>query len=300
VSTAALTFVLPSGAAPPNLWLLSDAVRTHDVDGDGQLRLLAAMDVRKFRMLTALTHAKDVANTYERPQSLARPQPFVCSDGRTYWLKADAQHGLAAELIGCRMAALINAGPRAEIVYLPKHALPEDGSANHLEGYCVGVLDLPDCLNAKNELQPLIREGAFDVNVVDAASRARVIVFQSWLGAEDPQVLVNVRRGTVHSVDHGAAFRDPQTTTRPVVQLTPIPGVAASVGQDLHLLTPAVTDVIATTGMDLLEAVAGLAPGSPWEDGKWQGGLRRRREIAGWLGERRIPLREVIEEWALT
>jgi hypothetical protein len=67
------------------------------MDRDDLLRL----DAQGVEQLLALAYAGP-----PRAGSHSTPHAFVCSDGKTYWVKRSAQQGLVAELVAGRVAAL--------------------------------------------------------------------------------------------------------------------------------------------------------------------------------------------------
>jgi hypothetical protein len=236
-----------------------------------------------------------LALAYDRPPpagSHANPHAFVCSDGKTYWVKRTAQQGLVAELIAGRVAALAGAGPVARVVEVPRAALPASGVANHLEGTGVGTLDRRGAENARHLQQFLPPQGQFDVASVDAASRAMVIAFQSWIGAGDSQVLIDLATGEVLSIDHGECFGSAATLSDPTPIVTDIPGVSSDHGRTARLIDRAVKTIEAVTDGQLLEAVA-CVPDVP----DWRADADRRLTIAAWLAHRRDRLRGVMQSW---
>jgi hypothetical protein len=71
---------------------------------------LSALDARGYTVLDALAHGGLGRTTH------AAPNTFVCSDGKTYWVKGRAQQGLVAELIAGRLADKVGAGPSARVI----------------------------------------------------------------------------------------------------------------------------------------------------------------------------------------
>ena len=179
----------------------------------------------------------------------------------------------------------------ARIIRVPREALPAGGTAAHLEGVGVGMLDQPDTENAR-DLGPLLAANQFDPGTVNGPSRALVVVFQTWLGVNDGQVLINLRDGKVSSIDHGDCFGQTSNLADPVLIITSIPGVDAAVGKDKAAVEIAVNRVEEVTDKDLLEAVSRVPGGEPWK-----GSVARRVEIAHWLAHRRGRLREVMDTW---
>ena len=232
------------------------------------------------------------ALNYDRPPpvgSHASPHAFVCSDGRTYWIKRKAQAGLIAELVAGRLGAQLDAAPNAKPVDLPAEALPANGVANHLLGLGVGIADEAGMENFRhiNEKAP---DGNLDPARLDAASVARVVVFQSWLGAGDTQILVDLRTGRLLSIDHGdlAAVSAPNTAPNVIIA----PGIPADIGRQQRFTGVAVERIEQLTDEDLLRAVAG-AP----DDAEWQAAPHRRLAIAQSLRLRRDGLREAMKQW---
>jgi hypothetical protein len=93
------------------------------------------------------------ALNYDRPppiNSHSSPHAFVCSDGRTYWIKRMAQHGLIAELVAGRLGAQLETAPLARPIVVPPGALPASGAANHLQGLRVGMADEPAMENFRH------------------------------------------------------------------------------------------------------------------------------------------------------
>ncbi len=126
---------------------------------------VAALDGSGYVVLEALT-----PGTLRSASTHARPHTFVCIDGKTYWVKGNAQQGLVAELIAGRLAAMVGAGPPARIVRVTPAVLPATGEAAHLEGIVVGSEDQPGTVNAR-DLEPFVRNGTFQPGAVDPAAR---------------------------------------------------------------------------------------------------------------------------------
>ncbi len=252
-------------------------------DSTGLLKL----DKMGYTVLEALTTAALAPSaTYSKPNA------FVCIDGRTYWVKGTVQQGLVSELIAGRLASRIGAGPAARIIRVTPEAAPKDGSANHLLGVVVGSEDKAGMVNAR-DLSPLASSGQFQPGLVEPESRARVIVFQSWLGVGDSQVLVGVADGKVLSIDHGDCFGALTSPANlPVSVVTDIPGVSPDVGREAVHVLAAVARVEAVTDTDLLGAIAQVPGGDAW-----QSPSDRRLLIGRWLAERRDMLRGVMQSW---
>jgi hypothetical protein len=248
---------------------------------------LLALDRTGYTVLEALTTAPlPPSATYSRPNA------FVGIDGNTYWVKGNVQQGLVSELIAGRLAVRIGAGPAARIIRVTPEAAPPDGSANHLLGVVVGSEDQPDTVNAR-DLAPLASSGQFHPGLVEPESRARVIVFQTWLGVGDSQVLVSVTDGKVLSIDHGDCFGTLTSPAEPPMSVvTDIPGVSPDVGREADHVLAAVARVEAVTDNDLLRAIAQVPGGDAW-----QSPSDRRLSIGRWLAERRDMLRGVMQSW---
>jgi hypothetical protein len=247
-----------------------------DLDGEG------------YTVLEALSHDR----APPKP-SHATPHAFVCMGGVTFWVKAQAQHGLVAELIAGRLAARVGAGPGAMVIRVTEEALPEDGSVTHLIGILVGTRDVPRAVNARDLQELLGAGGSLPRGGVSAQHLARVRVFQTWVGVEDGQVMLELTNGHVHSVDHGGCFGNVNSFVDPTVVVTPIPGVEEDVGQDWSDLEHAVDDVESVTDEELVGAVAQVPIGQEWNSDP-----DRRLGIARWLADRRDRLRGVMRAWA--
>lgn len=250
---------------------------------------LARLDGQGYTVLEALTHAGLVQS-----QTHAHPDAFVCIDGKTYWIKGTAQQGLVAELISGRLAHKVGAGPVARIIRVTPDVLPAGGGADHLKGVVVGLEDVSGAVNGR-DLQPFIADGRFKPGLVDLASRACVVVFQTWVGAGDPQVLVQLSNGNVMSIDHGDCFGATSVQADPVVVVTAIPGVPQDVGKEEKYVLPTVDRISSITDGELMDAVCGVPMGTAWRSP-----VERRVQIAAWLAHRRDCLREVMIKWART
>ena len=131
---------------------------------------------------------------------------------------------------------------------------------------------------------------------IDEASRAAVIVFQTWIGVGDQQVMVNMKNGRVVSIDHGAAFGDlTDPSAVPKVVVADIPGIRVDTCKDMRLLDSAIQSIENLSERSLVEDVSGIPAG-----GAWNGAPERRLQIANWLGSRRAALRGVIKSWSQT
>lgn len=247
---------------------------------------LAALDGQGYVVLEALTAAPLAPSA-----SHSRPNAFVAIDGKTYWLKGNVQQGLVAELIAGRLASNVGAGPIARVIRVTAPALPPGGAADHLEGVVCGVEHLEGVVNAR-ELQPFIASGQLPPGAIDPPSRARAVVFQTWLGLRDQQVLVSLTTGHVYSIDHGDCFGDLSSALpiRPVI--TSIPGVADSFGNEPALVSAVVKAIEAVSDGNLLHAVSQVPSGDAWRSP-----TDRRLRLAAWLAERRDNLGAAMAGW---
>lgn len=194
-------------------------------------------------------------------------------------------------MISGRLAKRVLAGPGARIVRITPKVLPPDGSASHLEGVVVGSEDEPATINAR-DISRIAAGGTFDPKVIDGAARARVVVFQTWLGVRDAQVLVRPTDGAVLSIDHGDAFGNTSDRSDPQVMVTPIPGVGDNVGKTRRDVMAAVQKIKSITDRNLIEDVSRVPSGEPWRSP-----VDRRLAIAEYLAFRRDRLQEVMEKW---
>jgi hypothetical protein len=229
---------------------------------------------------------------YDRPPpvgSHASPHAFVCSDGRTYWIKRKAQNGLIAELVAGRLGAQVDAAPIATPVYVSPQALPNSGVASHLQGLGVGMADEPAMENFRH-ITEKAPDGNLDPQRLDAVSVARVIAFQTWVGAGDTQMLVDLRTGRLLSIDHGDVVAVNSLNSPPAIVVAE--GIPVDVGNEAGVMRPALERIERVSDEDLLRAVAG-AP----DDVEWNAGADRRLAIAESLALRRDALREVITQW---
>jgi hypothetical protein len=246
---------------------------------------LDALDSDGYVVLDAITHVKAPPGA-----TLATPHAFAALSGKIVWVKAAAQQGLVAELVAGRLADRVGAGPLARIIRVPVEALPPDGSANHLEGVVVGTDDLAGGVNDR-ELAA-IGGGPLDPAKIDPTSRARVVAFQTWLGVGDNQVLIDVARGLIYSIDHGQCLENVGTLSDPVLVVHPIPGLPNEHGRDAACIDAAVAEIESVSDAELLEAVARVPSG-----GAWQSDADRRFAMAAWLSHRRDRIRGVMSAW---
>lgn len=243
--------------------------------------LLEQLDAAGYEVLDALSHVK------APPQgSLATPHAFAAVDGKTYWVKAQAQRGLVHELIGGRLAAILGVGPMARILRVPAEALPADGSANHLVGTNVGLQDITGTLNAR-ELG-LVGITTLDPAKVSAVDRALVVAFHSWTGTSDAQVLLNLQTGRVHTIDFGDSFSD--VAGDPGLVVLDLPGIPTGHGREAA--ENACDRIEGVTDDQITRAVAKV----PWGGG-WGASQGKRLELAERLADRRSKVRGVMMSW---
>ena len=244
------------------------------------------MDREGYNVVDALTVAGEPTQTHSRPCAV------ICIDGSTYWVKGAVQQGLVAELVAGRLAHLVGAGPSAKIIRVTPEACVGPIDLSHLHGVVVGSRDQPRMVNAR-DLAPLLANGQFAPGAVEAASRARVVTFQSWLGVQDTQVMLDLSSGKVVSIDHGDCFAATGDPTQPsAVMVVDIPGVGVDVGRQEVFVADAVALIEAVTDRQLIDAVARIPSGDPWRSP-----TARRWEIAAWLAARRDSLRGLMSQW---
>lgn len=224
--------------------------------------------------------------------TFSRSCVFTAVDGNGYWVKAEAQQGLVAELICGRLARIAHRAPNVQVIRVTKEALPNAIDCSHLTGVVFGSQDMSGAVNAR-DLQPLIGGATFDPNVVSQLARARVIAFQTWMGVNDAQVLVRLTAGDLFSFDHGAAFQDVSDRTDPKVVVTDIPGVDLKIGKRPGDMAVAIKELEAITDNQILDSVSNIPHGEPWRSL-----LARRSEIAEFLIDRRSRLQGVLMGWA--
>jgi hypothetical protein len=261
------------------------------------------MDANRLAELDAEGYTSLLAVAYDRAPrhgSFAYPHAFVCSDGRTYWVKRfqhgpfsagdlapGAQHGLVAELVAGRLGGGLGVAAVAEIVEVPTAALRRDGGTAHLEGVGVGSADQVGMENLRN-LGDVMPGDRLEPGMLDESSVAGVIAFQSWIGADDTQAMIDLRSGRVLSVDHGALSAFSSRTPQVVVA----PHLPEGFGSRRSALGPAIDRIEALTDEDLLRAVSQV-PSGP----EWRASLERRLGLAESLALRRDGLREAMAEW---
>jgi len=246
---------------------------------------LAFLDQTPPEILDAIAHVK------APPQaSLATPHAFLTTSGMTYWVKAQSQFGLETELIAGRLAARMNAGPASAIVRVAPQALPADGSAAHLRGVVVGTVDIPGAIN--NRELALLGISVLDPAVIDPFQRAVVVTFQTWIGLDDLQVLIDMTSGRIASHDHGGCFGDVSTSGVPALALLDLPGLDRAHGSYAGHVAAAVARVESISDDELLESVARV-PNAPG----WNVDAVRRLQIAEWLAHRRDRIAKAMKTW---
>ena len=246
---------------------------------------LAALDSTGLEVLDAIAHVKAPPMA-----SLTTPHAFLTSAGSTCWVKAQSQYGLETELIAGRLASAVGAGPMAHVVDVPAQALPPGGIAGHLHGVLVGTEDVAASVN--NRELHLVGVTTLDPRVLDASQRAVVVTFQTWIGLDDLQVLIDLRSGRVMSHDHGGCFSNTTSAHDPGLALLELPGIDRAHGRDGSCLAAAVARVESLSDDDLLRAVSRVPTGPGWNPDP-----ARRLQIAEWLAERRDRIAEVMKTW---
>ena len=170
---------------------------------------LAQLDAKGYTVFDAITLLRDPA-----VPSLASPHLFLAVDGHNYWVKVRAQQGLVAELICGRLGHLLGVAPNAAIIRIIKEVVVSHQTAGDLVGILAGTVDVVGTINPK-DMGRIAPELKLDEKNVDALSRANVVIFQTWIGAGDPQVLIDPGTGKVLSIDHGGALAPIQPIKEP-------------------------------------------------------------------------------------
>jgi hypothetical protein len=256
--------------------------------------LLSSLDEQGYSPLLALAYGRAPKNP-----SYAYPHAFVCSDGRTYWVKRfrygsqpgaaepGAQEGLIAELVAGRLGAALGAAAAAQVIEVPSAVLLPDGSTAHLEGIGVGSADQSAMENLRY-LGQQVPGGALQPDRLNEQSVARVIAFQSWIGADDTQIMVDLRTGHVLSVDHGAYNAFSSSDPQPVVA----PGLPPDFAQSASIIEPEIQRIEALSDEEVLRATAQM-PDAP----EWRADSSRRLTLAESLALRRDRLRHALGQW---
>jgi hypothetical protein len=174
---------------------------------------------------------------------------------------------------------------------VPHEALPADNSADHCEGLGVGVVAVPRTVNTKDLPQFLAGGGAFALDALNAASRARVATFRAWIGAGDSQALIQLQTGVLLSIDHGDALNAAINTFDP--QVVTVQGVPDDVGRDARLARVTIERIENVADSELVRAVADVP-----DDPDWGLSIDDRLGIAEWLAIRRGKIGEVMAKWA--
>jgi hypothetical protein len=245
---------------------------------------LARLDADGYHVERALTYGGPPPGG-----SHSTPHAFVCGNARTYWLKRQAQQGLAAELIASRLGELVQAAPGAVIVELTSQAALADGSTDDLLGVGVGIEDRPGMDDVKHVTQ-LRPDGTLDPAKLSPAARGLILIFQTWLGLGDAHFLIDLRTGHILSHDHGEWGSDPSARTDPII-VSP-QWIPADFAQDETVIRPALKRITSISDEAILHAVARM-PETP----EWNAGLDRRLALAEYLAWRRDRLPEVISGW---
>ncbi len=246
---------------------------------------LERLDRAGYIVLDALAYVKSPPKP-----SAYTPHMFTCMDGQNYWIKQDSQQGLVAELVGGRLASRVDAGPHACVVRVPSEALTGTPAPESLAGVRVASRDMAGAVNMRD--LGVIGVTTLDAKQVDAPARARVVAFQSWIGANDAQVMLDMVSGRASSVDHGDVFGNTATLGDPTLVITDMPGIARNHGCNAGCVAEAVEKIESLGDDDLLQAVAGVPLGEGWRSEP-----ARRLQIAQWLSHRRDRLREAMKSW---
>ena len=231
--------------------------------------------------------------------TLSKPHPFECDDGHIYWCKgnsveAPVQGGLAAELIAGRFADRLGVGGPSEIIHVDEDLAPPDGSARNLVGFVAGSRHREGMANARSWIE-IMGTSRFAATLIDPLDRAKVVAFQTWLGAEDAQVLVDYLDRKLLSIDHGGCFTQIDRFAHELdVVATYVPGTDADLGRQVPFVERAVCEIESISDETLL-ATLSCIPDGP----RWDAGIDRRLAIGAWLAHRRDHLRPALYKWAI-
>jgi hypothetical protein len=218
--------------------------------------------------------------------SFATPRKFLCSDAHLYWVKWQSQHGLVTELIAGRLASLLGAGPKAEIINIPPGIFNLSGNDINFEGLVVGSQDIPNTENARYISQHL----SANQIPLDIPSLCRVIGFQTWLGVSDQQALIELTNGRVFSIDHGDVFSDAQM--RRDFNVVLIPQLQINLVKIPLYIYNVIGDIENIADNVILNIVSKV-PDEP----RWDSSRPRRFGIFDWLRNRRDNIRREMDKW---
>lgn len=240
---------------------------------------LHGLNMQGLSSLVALTWAG-----FAPVETTSKPAKLICSDGHAYWVKSSVQDGLIAELVAGRIAAYLNAGPDANVIIVDEalgaYLTPPDS------GYMVGIRDVSDAVNARDVHTLGVPHL---LGMIDGASMARVIAFQTWLGILDNQLMI-LPDGTVVSIDHGACFDERSMLNPMMVRF--VPGVYFGVAKKREYLEPVIRQIEAFTIDNLITAVSRVP-----EDVRWNSSPDRCVKIIRFLEARKTQVRAVLEGW---
>ncbi len=241
-----------------------------------------------------------------------KTQPFVCCDGKTYWIKHYAEQGLAAEVIGGRLAALVGVGPMTRVIRVDPMILPHDDDLNSFGGTLIGSEDIQGPVIVDYNIGSVRRTPCplgllgpslcrylgimgYNPRWVNGAEWSLVIAFLTWLGMLDRQVLVRLTDSRLFTIDYGACFGDVSgaSAANMGIIMPMLEGVDPQLAKNVAHVREAIERIEAVSDTDIVTAVAGV----PDEHG-WEGSLRRCAAIGQWLSARRGLLRDAMENWA--
>jgi hypothetical protein len=243
---------------------------------------LEALDEEDWAPIRAISHERSVGYN-----TLSKPPGLLCDDGNLYWVKDKTQKGtgLSSELIGGRLASLVEAGPPARVVNVPNGIVDGDGNPIQ-DGLLVGSRDVPGTLNLKD---PSIRTD-FAPNKVDALTACRVVVLRAWLGLGDPQALIRAKTGEIYAIDFGDAFGNVDTAGSIAVHT--LPRIPQDVQSNRRFIIDAVERIEDLSRATILKSVAQMPNGTAWN-----ADLDHRYAVYQWLVARREILRKEVERW---
>ena len=220
--------------------------------------------------------------------SLSSPAQYVCSDGGVYWVKhqTQSQLRLGCELIACRAAFRVGAGPAVAPVDVPIDLPPSGHGGPDRTGLGLGSHDVGDHFNTK---PPNIIPPSFDPATLNPTSIGTVIASMTWLQIQDEQALVNAASGRIFQHDNGDAMFNGTLEGTFMVRLPHSTTIPQTLGLRRQDIEPGLAVIQALEDGDIAELVAHV----PAFHGQTML-LETRARIAQWLAASRDRLEPLL------